>query len=590
MLFTLSALIGVAMPALYQGTVASQSAMASRGPRPLSSRDSTRALKAAHNAQGDFETLRRRLLPYEEMTSAGGCDATVGRYCYRQQLAGRPTEEPEVIAARTRLLKTLDSLSALMPGDRWILGQRLRYLFEADRPLAADSMAIDCAARATVPETGSWCLALMGYTAQQLGNYSRADAAFTSALEKMPADERCKWEDLSQFIGRSAGPFRVDCSTRDSVTAGFWRLVQPLYLTSTNDLRTEYFARITRMYIEEGTKTPMSDWWSSDDRNILLRYGPATWYAQGDPPRGEIRPRIAGFRRQPAFNFFPDAHVFDVPADMSVDDWQYLDLGRTPTYAPLWAASFLPITDHQVALFRRGDSAIVVAAFDVDDAAGVSATRKAGTFAAIIDKSNGGVLAPIGTTIPETGSEVVSTLVVPWRPFIISLESLNSGSGTAMRARFAPKLPATGSGLSLSDLLFYTAQDSTAPATLAEAVPRALHAERAPSSRQIGVFWEAYGVPSEGGQSVNYALLVTPEGQSIFHKAFVKLHLMEADRTLSVQWREVPAAKDGIASRGVTVDLSRLKPGRYSVRLSVTSGSGAAMATPIVAERSIEIL
>lgn len=585
MLLTLSALIAVAMPALFQGSVTSQAATASAGPRPISSRDSTRALKLAHKAQGDFETLRRRLLPYAELSAAGGCDATVGRYCFREEYAGRPTEVPAVIAARTRLLTTLDSVSALMPGDRWILGQRLRYLFEAGRPLAADSMAIDCAARATVAETGSWCLALMGYTAQQLGNYPRADAAFTSALEKMPAEERCQWEDLAQFLGRAAGPYRVDCSTRDSVTAGFWRLVQPLYLTSVNDLRTEYFARITRMYIEQDTKTPMSDWWTSDDRNILLRYGVATWYAQGDPPRGEFRPRIAGFRRQPAFNFFPDAHVFDAPNELSADDWQYADLGHTPTYAPLWAESFRPITDHQVALFRRGDSALVVAAFDIDDGAGVSSTRKAGAFAAIID-GNGGVLAPVGTTVEETGSEVVSTLEAPWRPLIISLESLNSGSGAATRARFAPKLPATGSRLSLSDLLFYTPRDSTAPATLSDAVPRALHAERAPSSRQIGVFWEAYGVRAEGGESVNYALLVTPEGQSILHRAFVKLHLMESDRTLSVQWREVPAAKDGIASRGVTVDLSRLKPGRYSVRLSLTSGTEP----PIVAERSIEIL
>jgi hypothetical protein len=35
----------------------------------------------------------------------------------------------------------------------------------------------------------------------------------------------------------------------------------------------------------------------------------------------------------------------------------------------------------------------------------------------------------------------------------------------------------------------------------------------------------------------------------------------------------------------VTVDLSRLKPGRYRVRLSLTGGAEA----PIVSERDIEI-
>jgi hypothetical protein len=75
-----------------------------------------------------------------------------------------------VIAARARLLATLDSIGALLPGDRWILGQRVRYFMEAGRPLAADSMAVQCAGRTAVSATASWCLALAGYTAQQLGN------------------------------------------------------------------------------------------------------------------------------------------------------------------------------------------------------------------------------------------------------------------------------------------------------------------------------------------------------------------------------------------------------------------------------------
>ncbi len=588
MLFTLSALIVstvAAMPAPLQstlGTVTSQAAVASPR-RAVTSKDSTRALHRAHDVQGDFESMRRRLLPYEELGGGGGCDATVGRYCYRPQYAAPPSEAPQIIVARMRLLTTLDSLNATIPGDQWILGQRVRYLMEAGLPLTADSMAFDCTVKSAVPMTASWCLALVGYVAQQLGNYPRADAAFTSALEKMPAKERCKWEDLAQLIGRSAGPYqRVDCEARDSITADFWRLVQPLYLSNVNDLRTEFLARVTCMYIEQDTKTAMSDWWTRDDRDILLRYGVATWYAQGAPPRGEMRPRIAGFRREPAFNFFPDGHVFEAPDQLTTDDWEYSNLANTPTYAPLWAASFRPITDHQVALFRRGDSAFVVAAFDVDDGGARGAIRKAGAFAAVIDR--GGVLTPVGTTVKQAGLGVVSTLVAPWRPFIISLEALDSATGAAERTRFAPKLPVSGGRLSLSDLLFYTARDS-APLSLTDAAPRALHALRAPSSRQIGVFWETYGEPAEG-ESVTYALLVTPEGQSLLHRAFVKVHLADPDRTLSMQWSEVPSSVNGIASRAVTVDLSNLKPGRYSLRLMLTSGTDL----PIVAERSIEIL
>jgi hypothetical protein len=584
MLFSLSALLVSAMPSLFQSAVTSQAAPTAEPIlRSLTGRDSTRALKVARRAQGDFESMRRRLLPFDNIQGAG-CEAIVGQYCYRQQITAPPPEAPVVVAARTRLLMTLDSLGTLLPGDRWIVGQRVRYLMEAGRPLGADSIAVQCAGTTSVPATASWCLALAGYTAQQLGNYPRADAAFTSALEQMPEAERCKWQDLAVLIGRSdAGPYRRGgCEARDTVTAGFWRLVQPLYLTSVNDLRTEFFARITRMYIEQGTRTAMSDSWGSDDRDALLRYGVPLWFAQGERARGQYRPQIAGFRREPAFNFFPDAHVFGQPNELAATDWSFASPEDRPTYAPLWAVSFLPITDHQVALFRRGDSAFIVAAFDADDGSPPTDRRQAGAFAAVVDR--GGVLTPVGTSIEGASRTVVSTLVAPWRPLVISLEILNKAKGSAGRARFAPKLPAASPRLGLSDLLLYTPRDS-APKTLSEAIPRVLYAMRAPMNRQIGVFWETYGVRPQG-ERFQYALLVAPEDESLLHRALAKLHVVDADQSLTLQWQEVPTAANGIASRGLTVDLSRLRPGRYSVRLMLTSGKEL----PIVAERSIDII
>jgi hypothetical protein len=579
---TFWALVVGTMPAFFQSPATSEAAAAASPIRQaLPSRDSTRVLRLARKAQGDFETLRRKLLPRETYGRGGGCEAVVGRYCYRQQFTAAPNEAPQVVEARTRLLTTLDSVGALIPGDRWILGQRLRYLMEAGRPLAADSMAIACAGR-TTEATVSWCLALVGYTAQQLGNYPRADAAFTSALAEMSQSERCKWEDVGQLIGRSAGPYRRgDCEERDSITAGFWRLVQPLYLNNINDLRTEFFARVTRMYIEQGTRTAMSDWWGSDDRQALFRYGVALWYTQGEIPRGESRPQIAGFRREPAFNFLPDSRVFGSPDRLTTADWAFSNPLDNPTYAPLWAVNFQPILDHQVALFRRGDSAYIVAAFDVNDGTPAAEERRAGVFAAVVDR--GGVLTPFGTPIEHAGLSVVSTLVAPWRPLIISLETLSPARGSAGRTRFAPKLPDAGGRLSLSNLLFYAPRDP-APTSLAQAIPHALHATRAPSTRQVGVFWETYGVRRDG-ESLNYTLLVVPDDEGLIRRALVKLRVVEPEQTVTMQWREAATNTDGIASKGLTVNLSRLRPGRYLVRLTVTSGSDL----PVVSERNIEV-
>lgn len=583
MLVTLSTLIIVTMPVLMQGIVPSGAAGAgSAAAHPLPGRDSSRALHVARDAQGDFESLRRRLLPLDPADDEGGCEDMVGQYCYRQQITAPPPEAFEVIAARARLLGTLDSIAALLPGDRWIAGQRVRYFIEAGRPFTADSVALGCAAHATVPATTSWCFALVGYTAQQLGAYGRADAAFTSALDAMPASQRCEWEDVGLLLGRSAAaPYRqVECGARDSLAAGFWRLIQPLYLRSVNDLRTEVLARITRMYIERGSDTPMGESWSSDDAQAIIRYGVPLWYTRGPMRRDGSRPPIAGFRREPSFNFFPDAHVFAAPDQLSPDDWNLANVVDAPSYSPLWALSFQPITHQQVALFRRGDSAFIVAAFDAVD--GVrSEVRQVGVFAAVIDR--GGVRAPIGTASDLAGVGMVRTLVAPWRPMIVSLEILNASHGEAQRVRFAPKLPPTGARVSLSDLLLYTPHDS-APSSLAEAIPRALHSMRTPVNRKLGVFWETYGLRGQD-ETVDYTLLVTRVDRGAFHRGLVRLHVANADRPLTMEWREAPSIANGIASRGMTVDLSSLDPGRYSLRLMLTSGTEP----PIVSERTIEI-
>jgi len=73
--------------------------------------------------------------------------------------------------------------------------------------------------------------------------------------------------------------------------------------------------------------------------------------------------------------------------------------------------------------------------------------------------------------------------------------------------------------------------------------------------------------------------------RGLFHRALVKLHIMDPDRSVNLQWHEVASSTKGIASRGLTVDLSHLRPGQYSVRLMLTSGTDA----PIVAERIIDI-
>ncbi|HEY9229469.1 MAG TPA: hypothetical protein VIP11_22660, partial [Gemmatimonadaceae bacterium] len=93
MLVTFFALVVGTMPARFQSVQIPEAATpVSPAPRPLTGRDSTRVLRVARQAQGDFETLRRRLLPFEPLGRGGGCEDVVGRYCYRQQITAPPDE------------------------------------------------------------------------------------------------------------------------------------------------------------------------------------------------------------------------------------------------------------------------------------------------------------------------------------------------------------------------------------------------------------------------------------------------------------------------------------------------------------------
>ncbi|MGH7678979.1 MAG: hypothetical protein ACRENU_10970 [Gemmatimonadaceae bacterium] len=552
----------------------------------LDRKDSTRALKTARKAQRDFEGLRRRLLPMQSGLSEGTCDVVIGRYCqWQQESYGPPPENRKVVERREKLLAVLDSVGRLLPEDQWVLAQKTRYLLEAEREEDANTMATSCAARATASVTRAWCLALAGYTAHRRGDYSRADSAFTRALAEMPEAQRCEWQDLSIMLdGKAAGQYKkLSCAARDSAVSAFLRLVQPLYLTGVNDFRTEFFARVTRMHIEADTPTPMSPSWGRDDEESLMRYGGGLWWTQELPPAGSGRaPVVASHRRGPSFNFFPDPKAIVAPEELRLEDWVYVDALARTRYAPQYVQYFDPLINQQVALFRRGDSALIVAAFDVTGYGAFDNKKlQAGVFAAVLE--NGGVSEPVGGAVQSAGPTTISTMSAPWRPLVVSLEVYDRDSRAAGRARYSVKPPANGTRLGLSDIMLYTPRDSM-PKRLTDALPHAMRGLRVPNSRRLGLFWEMYGV-REGGEVCDFSLLVEPIGQSWARRVFSKLRIVDEKRGLSLQWRESPLNVDGIASRSLNVDLSMLKPGRYRVRLALTPSGDV----PVVTTRDVEI-
>jgi hypothetical protein len=395
----------------------------------------------------------------------------------------------------------------------------------------------------------------------------------------MPDSVRCRWTDISLLIDDALGDRyrRADCASRQAIEATFWSLTTPLYLRD-HDYRSEFLARVTRTDMARNSRTPMGSPTESAFRETALRYGYDTWFVQGDPPPGSMAEApIAGYREGgPGFNFVPDGHVFAAPSSLAADDWDLTLRSARTIYAPDYARRFRALTRRQIALFRRGDSALVVAAYDVsDDTLFAREPIEAGLFAAAIDSTRVGDAS--GTRALRAPTSGVLEARAPWRPMIVSLELLDSASRSAARTRFGVTPPAPTGRVAVSDLLIFAPLAGAAePHSLDAVLPLARRDDRVSASQPVGIFWETYGVRSEG-ETFDVGLSIERVKEGWRRRAAERLHLASPFAPMKVQWQEMPNTADHVAARAMTLDLSRLEPGRYALRLTLTPSDAPAV-------------
>ncbi|MDQ3950603.1 MAG: hypothetical protein M3282_09665, partial [Gemmatimonadota bacterium] len=526
--------------------------------RPVGSRvtaDSVRTVRAARRAQERFESLRRANLPFGPGAPRGPCDLQIGRFCYWHEDGASRAEiaEPERITrARERFLTTLADAARLVRGDEWIVGQRVRYLLEARRTADAIAAATDCWS------TAWWCDALAGLALHLARDYARADSAFTSALAGMSSEQRCRWTDISLFVdGNAAKRYRrLPCSERVAFERRFWWLSQPLYSLPGNDVRTEFFARRTMSRLEQQARSAYNLSWGSDVDELLMRFGWPTWWTRDHPSSalGSAAPGIVGHELTPSFFFHPTDRLLEAsPADAQPDDWKPTTRLPPARYAPAYAASFSDLQT-QVSVFRRGDSAVVVAAYEpprdslFDD--GISEAALA---------LGSDETTPMTVVRQRIEHRPVEPLVArtAWAPMLVSVE-LTAARGGIARARFGIRPDdgrRTGPGrLALSDVLVYRAVDSAA-ASLEDVARYGLGAARIATGGRVGIYWELYGV-RPGGEPLSVTLTVERARVGWRTRAAEALRLAAKATPLRVRWQEVPKRDSGIASRAITIDLS----------------------------------
>jgi hypothetical protein len=542
----------------------------------LQSPDSQATLRAARTAQAQFESFRARNVPQADDYSHS-CDLHVGRFCfwYVDRQADSVPEPVAIRQARAGLLARLADAAALLPGDDWIAGQRARYLIEDGRPGEAVALGRDCRA------TEWWCAALAGLALHAAGDFAQSDSAFTAALQAMPQEERCRWHDVSLLLPRELRT-RYDgmsCEERIGFESHWWWLAAPLLSRPGNDRRTEHYARLTLARVLRESRTARDDVWGDDSRELLVRFGAeVAWTRRPASAMSLSDPAVTGHERVPAFHFVPSAHAFDDPSHARPEDWALGEPHPSELYAPSYADQFVRL-EAQLATFRRGDSCLVIAAYDASLKA--RPHHRAARAALVLAREGW----PPVVTARETqldGPEVLTA--TGWCGLqIVSLEIVDAEGRWVARARrgFAP---APGE---VSDLLLFDAIDSVG-SDLASATQHALAISNVRADRPLGLYWEVGGL-TPAGEEVTTSVSVTRRGRGWFRRAVEAIGIATPGRGVRLEWSEilVPRAETAtVAGRALGLDLAGLASGSYHIEVTVTRRGRA----PITVGRDIELV
>jgi len=548
--------------------------------------DSLDLLGAARSDQASFERFRRNRLPATWGGGSTRCDERVGRFCLNHTRGGAdwiaPPEDEDVVAARSNLIDGLGQIAALMSGDGWIAGQHVRYLVEARRLDEALVTARQCRAEPW------WCAALTGFVHHYAARPTAADSAFARALEAMEAEERERWSDLSLILDEESVRTyrRLRGEDRTSFEDRFWRLADPLLTQPGNELRAEHLARNVWDEMQRRAQSVDGFSWGYDVREILIRYGwPTGWEQtrQFGMTTGPL-PLISHYSSAPHYLLPPPDALLDESATGGV--WESEGpRARTGYNVPIEdsiARWFSPLS-HQVAIFTRGDSSFVVAAYSLpEDSVPADAVVNAGlALLPTVDAT----LEPQVVLSGSAGRTGATMLATPSRSTLLSIEVVVPSERRLARARYGVDLAPVPPGmLALSDLLLLRGE-AALPDSLHQAVDAALGSTRMRSGEQIGIYWEVYGVDPAATPQISLSLRLLAARTGWLRRLGEMTGLLREVAPIRLRWEE------GISSgpylpRSVSIQIPEVSPGDYAIELTVEAPGREALSV----RRGIEIV
>ena len=555
--------------------------------------DSSESQGIARAAQARFERRRIRYFPLILGSANGACDERVGRFCSWYD-EGDWYPRPELVEAeelREELLFLLDSIQALVPGDDWLLGQRVWYLSEARRWEEALEAARSCGTAEPW-----WCAALEGFSLHGLERYVEADRVFSIAIDQMDNEQSLRWR-VPRWVmdgdGQNALKEAAISSSEalDNLLERLWLLADPLYLAEGNDRKTSHYARWTVAKIREEAKNPYRISWGNDLDELTIRHGwELGWDRTSDAGFTTVE-HVIGHKHPEGRDYMPPGKMLNTPSLAAPGDLR-ADVDRPRSlYAPAYAPVLLPM-EGQVAFFPRGSRVVVVGTHFLPD----DTTRHVGHDHPIpwLDPgTQDGMLDRAGIfLVPLDGARIKSaqvmghtegalSLEVPSGSYVLSIETWNPRKRRAGRLRMGfERQPVPEDVASLSDILMLR-PSSKEPEVLAAALPQALKKAEILTGQTFAIAWEVSGLGFRS-ETLLFEVSVSPINRGVLRQIGEFLRITKPARPLRLSWEESGPLSPGPLFRYLNLDLPNLKAGKYEVRMVLkTVGRADAVSTRI---------
>lgn len=520
-------------------------------------------------------------------------------------------------SARALLLDSLAYFDERRPGDAWITGQRVRFLIDQGDVKAAIGVARACTA------VRVWCAQITGYAYHRAGDYRRADSAFDAASALMKPDKRCEWTSVSLLLdhdSRSAYE-HLNCDERVAANEKLWWAATPLFSDSTDDRRSEDFAR--KVLVQLHSALPWDeryDWRGYHGGEavgeMLERYG---WPAFSQFGGLQEERDHAGWMNfydstrtataeypQDRLHLIPKWRAVADPFHSTADTWQINmpQINNDDEPAAQWwpdehyardAGGIVQLPDQTVMLRRDSDVLLV------------TASELKGAVRELREQSATGVL--VRTTGPRriellphqtyvNNSGIILTGRISLQPAVVGTELVAARKGDlSARTRFGivPPAPLSAFGpgeTAISDPVLIGSSEQI-PTSPDDALQRTLGSTRV-TGEKLGVYWESYGFAPE--DSMDVAVVITRHEQiGKIRRLGMFLRLaQDPNGSVAVRWKEPQTGHNTwlipgvvpIQARSIQLDLSQVEPGHYIVQVMV----GKRGATPISSSREFVYL